>query len=81
MMTIFNKYTLIGIVLFIIGIPLSVVWIGIPLMIIGFLIGDFGIVYGIIRKVPGLSDKFNKLFTMIKDSYKPYFGKRGVNKK
>lgn len=80
-MNIFNKYTLIGIALIVIGIPLSVVWIGIPLMIIGFLIGDFGIIYGIVRKVPELSEKFNKLFKMIKDSYKPYFGKSEVIKK
>lgn len=80
MTSIFNKYTLIGIVLIIVGIPLSLIWIGIPLMMIGFLIADFGIIYGIVRKVPGLDDKFKKLFTMIRDSYKPYF-RKGVTKK
>ena len=75
-----NKYTITGIALIIIGIPLSVIWIGIPLMVIGFLIGDFGIIYAVIKKVPGLSEKFDKLFKMIKDSYKPYFRKE-VGKK
>lgn len=74
-MRIFNKYTYIGIALIIIGIPLSVIWIGIPLMIIGFLIGGFGIIYGIIQKVPGLNNKVSSFIEMIKDSYKPYFKK------
>jgi hypothetical protein len=79
-MSIFNKYTLIGIVLIIIGIPLSVIWIGIPLMILGFLIGDFGIIYGIVKKVPGLEDKSKKVLKTVKDSYKPYFRKKVIRK-
>jgi hypothetical protein len=49
-------------------------------MVVGFLIGDFGIIYGIVRHVPGLEDKFKKLFAVIKNSYKPYF-RKVVNKK
>ena len=75
-----NKYTIAGIALIVIGIPLSLIWIGIPIMMIGFLIGDFGIVYGIIKKVPGLKDRIDKFFGMIKDSYKPYFRKKVIKK-
>ena len=77
----FNKYTLIGIFLIIIGLPLSLVWIGIPLMVIGFLIGDFGIIYYIVKKVPGAEGKVKNFFLMIKKSYEPYFKKSEVSKK
>ena len=79
-MILWNKYTLIGIGLIIIGIPLSLVWIGVPIMIIGFLIADFGIVYRIVKKVPKLEGKFNNFFRMIKNSYNPYFGKKVIKK-
>ena len=76
----FNKYILIGIFLIIIGIPLTVIWIGFPLMMIGFLIGDYGIIYNIVKKFPGLDKKIKKFFLMIKKSYDPYFRKE-VRKK
>lgn len=80
-MIFFNKYTLIGIFLIIIGLPLSLIWIGIPLMMIGFLIGDFGIAYYIVKKIPGAEKKIKNLFLMIKKSYEPYFKRNGVIKK
>ena len=84
-----NKFTVGGIVIIVLGFFLTPIFIGFPVMMIGFLIGDFGIIYGIVRSIPGLEDKFRKLFAMIKDSYKPYFRKvkdhelnrRKVNKK
>jgi hypothetical protein len=79
-MIIFNKYTLIGIFLIIVGIPLTVIWIGFPLMMIGFLIGDYGIIYYIVKKVPGLDKKIGKFFLMIKKSYEPYFRKEVAKK-
>lgn len=75
-----NKFTIIGIVIIVLGFFLSPIFIGFPIMMIGFLIGDFGIVYGIIKMVPGLDNKFKKLFKMIKESYKPYF-RSGVSQK
>lgn len=75
-MRFWNKYTLIGTCLIILGIPLSVVWIGIPLMVIGFLIGDFGIIYWFVKKIPGLDEKISKLGKIIKKSYDPYFRKK-----
>ena len=79
-MRFWNKYTLIGVGLIIIGIPLSVVWIGIPLMMIGFLIADFGIVYYFVKRFPELDKKVSKVFKIIGDSYKPYFGKKVEDK-
>jgi len=75
-----NKFTIIGIAIIILGFFLSPIFIGFPIMMVGFLIGDFGIVYGIIKAVPGLENKFKKLFKMIKESYKPYF-RSGVSQK
>ncbi|HUC94962.1 MAG TPA: hypothetical protein VMR19_03120 [Candidatus Saccharimonadales bacterium] len=75
-----NKFTITGIVIIILGIFLTPIFIGFPIMVVGFLIGDFGIIYGIVRHVPGLEDKFKKLFAVIKNSYKPYF-RKVVNKK
>ena len=68
-----NKFTIIGIAIIILGIFLTPIFIGFPIMMIGFLIGDFGIIYGVVKAVPGLEDKIKKLFVMIKESYKPYF--------
>jgi hypothetical protein len=76
-MIFFNKYIFLGIVLILLGIVLSPVYIGIPLMIIGFLIGDYGIIYSVIKMVPGLNKKIGKFVSMIKKSYQPYFRKRG----
>jgi hypothetical protein len=70
-----NKFTIIGIGIIVLGIFLTPIFIGFPIMMIGFLIGDFGIIYGIVRSIPGLEDKFKKLFAVIKNSYKPYFRK------
>jgi hypothetical protein len=74
-----NKFTLIGIGLIIIGFFLSVFVVGIPIMIIGFLIGNIGIWYGIyktiIRFIPNGSEKVYKFRKMVINSYKPYFRK------
>jgi len=70
-----NKFTIIGIVIIVLGIFLTPIFIGFPIMMIGFLIGDVGIIYGVVRNVPGLEDKTRKFFTMIKELYKPYFRK------
>jgi hypothetical protein len=75
-----NKFTITGIAIIVLGIFLTPIFIGFPIMMIGFLIGDFGVIYGIVRNIPGLEDKFKKLFAMIKNSYKPYF-RKAVNKK
>ena len=70
-----NKFIIIGIIIIILGFFLTPIFIGFPIMMIGFLIGDFGVVYGIVQKVPGLEDKIRIFFTTIKESYKPYFRK------
>lgn len=75
-----NKFTIIGIVIIVLGFFLTPILIGFPIMVIGFLIGDFGIVYGIVKAVPGLEDRVKKLFIMIKESYKPYFRKEVIKK-
>ena len=75
-----NKFTIIGIAIIILGIFLSPIFIGFPIMMIGFLIGDFGIIYGVVKAVPGLEDKIKKLFVMIKESYRPYFRKEVTKK-
>jgi hypothetical protein len=75
-----NKFTIIGIAIIILGFFLTPILIGFPIMVVGFLIGDFGILYGIVKIVPGLDTKIGKLFTMIKDSYKPYFRKEVTKK-
>lgn len=71
-----NKYTLIGILLMIVGVILTPIWIGIPILVFGFLIADFGIIYYIIKKIPGAEDKVKDIFKMIKKSYEPYFKKK-----
>jgi len=75
-----NKFTIIGIAIIVLGIFLTPIFIGFPIMMVGFLVGDFGIIYGIVRSIPGLEDKFKKLFAVIKNSYKSYF-RKVVNKK
>jgi hypothetical protein len=45
-------------------------------MVFGFLIGGFGIIYGTIRKIPGLEEKIEEFLKMIKNSYKIYFKRR-----
>lgn len=74
-MRFWNKYTLIGTILIIIGMPLSLVWVGIPLMMIGFFVAGFGIIHYIIKRFPGLDKKIRDLVNMIKKSYEPYFRK------
>jgi hypothetical protein len=64
-----------GVGLIILGIVLSPIIIGIPIMVLGFLVGDFGILLGVVRIVPGLETKFQKLGRMIVESYKPYLRK------
>jgi hypothetical protein len=75
-----NKFTIIGIAIIILGFFLTPIFIGIPIMMIGFLIGDFGIIYGIVKIIPGLEDKLKKLFGIVKESYKPYFRKEVIRK-
>jgi hypothetical protein len=75
-----NKFTIIGIAIIILGIFLTPIFIGFPIMMIGFLIGGFGVMYDIIRKIPGLEDRIKKLLVMIKESYKPYFRKEVTKK-
>lgn len=79
-MKFWNKYTLIGTALIIIGIPLSLIWVGIPLMMIGFFIADFGIIYYFIKRFPGLERKIQSLGNLIKKSYEPYFRKKVTKK-
>lgn len=71
-----NKYVILGIFLIILGIFLTPFFIGIPIMMIGFLIGDFGILVWVIKRIPGLEEKVKKYLNLIKDSYKPYFKKK-----
>jgi hypothetical protein len=73
-----NKFTITGIAIIVLGFFLTPIFIGFPIMMVGFLIGDFGILYAVVRKVPGLTDKFRKLFTMVKESYKPYFRRKVI---
>lgn len=75
-----NKYIALGVLFIIVGIILSPIYIGIPLMIIGFLIGDYGILYLIVKKIPGLDKKIMSLIDMIKKSYEPYFRKEVTRK-
>lgn len=70
-----NKYVLIGIGLIVLGIFLTPFIIGLPILIAGFLIGDFGILVGIVRWIPGLEGKLKKMGQTVIDGYKPYFRK------
>jgi hypothetical protein len=71
---------LIGIGLIVLGMFLSPFIIGIPIMIAGFLIGDFGILLGIVRWIPGLEKKIKSLGVMVINSYRPYFRKEAKKK-
>ena len=62
-----------GIGLIILGMLLSPLIIGIPIIIVGFLIGDYGVVLSIIRRVPGLEDKTKKIVQEIIHSFQPYY--------
>ena len=48
-------------------------------MMIGFLIGDYGILVWIIKRIPGLEEKVKKFINMVKGSYKPNYRKRVTN--
>lgn len=72
-----NRLTIIGMIMVVVGLILTPVIIGIPILIAGFLIGGAGIWYGIyktiIRFIPGGEEKIKKLKQDIIESYKPYF--------
>lgn len=80
-MIIMNRYLLLGIVLFVLGIILTPVIIGVPILVAGLVIGNFGVWYGITGLVPGLHEKIGKFLKMVIDSYKLYFHfQKGVRK-
>lgn len=74
-MLIFNKYVIVGVFIFLLGLVLTPIIIGVPLVVIGLLVADFGVMVWFIKKIPGLERKILEIFDIIKESYKPYFRK------
>ena len=72
----FNRYILLGIVLFIVGFFLSPFLIGIPIMLVGWMVGIFGVFYYYYHFIPG----HDRLTNKIKDFGRRYLQELGFSK-
>lgn len=66
----FNRYTIIGVVLFILGLFLTPFLIGIPIMTAGWLLMTFGIFYYYLNLFPA----GHKVWLKIREYIKEWFG-------
>jgi hypothetical protein len=66
----FNRYIVIGILLFVIGLFLSVFIIGIPIMAAGWFLATFGVFYYFFKFIPG----HEKVEAKVKEYLKQWFG-------
>ena len=66
----FNRYVIIGIILFIIGLFLTPFLIGLPIMTAGWLLGTFGVFYYYLTLFPA----GRKLWAEAKEYLKQWFG-------
>lgn len=74
----YNKYLILGMIMIVVGMILTPLIVGIPILVAGFLVGNIGIWYGLIKRVPGMEAKLTGFKKMIINSYRPYFKKRRI---